>query len=38
MGQKQEIVSCPIGKKEPERFGFAITKADKLFDLLLQQG
>jgi hypothetical protein len=31
-------VSCPFGKKEPEKFGFDITKADKTFDLLLQQG
>jgi hypothetical protein len=30
-------VSCPFGKKEPEKFGFDITKADKIFDLLLQQ-
>jgi hypothetical protein len=30
-------VSCPFGKKEPEKFGFGITKADKIFDLLLQQ-
>jgi hypothetical protein len=31
-------VSCPFGKKEPEKFGFNITKANKIFDLLLQQG
>jgi hypothetical protein len=31
-------VSCPFGKKESEKFGFDITKADKIFDLLLQQG
>jgi hypothetical protein len=30
-------VSCPFGKKEPERFSFDITKDDKIFDLLLQQ-
>jgi hypothetical protein len=34
----KKIVSCPFGKKEPEKFGFDITKADKIFDLLLQQG
>jgi hypothetical protein len=31
-------VSCPFGKKELEKFGFDITKPDKIFDLLLQQG
>jgi hypothetical protein len=31
-------VSCPFAKKEPEKIGFDITKADKIFDLLLQQG
>jgi hypothetical protein len=34
----KKIMSCPFGKKEPERFTFDITKADKIFDLLLQQG
>jgi hypothetical protein len=34
----KKIVSFPFGKKEPEKFGFDITKADKIFDLLLQQG
>jgi hypothetical protein len=33
-----KTVSCPFGKKESEKFGFDITKADKIFDLLLQQG
>ena len=28
-------VSCPFGKKEPQKYGFDITKADKIFDLLL---
>jgi hypothetical protein len=32
----KKIVSCPFGKKEPEKFGFHIIKADKIFDLLLQ--
>ena len=31
-------VTCPFGKKEPESFGFDITKADKIFDLLLSEG
>jgi hypothetical protein len=31
-------MSYPFGKKELERFGFDITKADKIFDLFLQQG
>jgi hypothetical protein len=34
----KKTVSSPFGKKEPERFGFDITKADKIFDQLLQQG
>ena len=28
-------VMCPFGKKEPESYGFDITKANKIFDLLL---
>ena len=31
-------VSCPFGKKDLEIFGFDITKADKIFDLLLSEG
>ena len=27
-------MTCPFGKKEPESYGFDITKADKIFDLL----
>jgi hypothetical protein len=34
----KKTMSCPFGKKEPEKFGFDITKADKIFDRLLQQG
>ena len=30
--------SCPFGNKEPEKYGFDITKADKFFDLLLSEG
>jgi hypothetical protein len=33
----KNTMSCPVGKKEPEKLGFDITKADKIFDLLLQQ-
>jgi hypothetical protein len=36
--KSKKTVSCPFGKIEPEKFGFDITKADKIFDLLLQQG
>jgi hypothetical protein len=31
----RKTVSCPFGKKELEKFGFDITKPDKIFDLLL---
>jgi hypothetical protein len=31
----KKTVSRPFGKKEPEKFGFDITKADKIFDMLL---
>ena len=31
-------MTCPFGKKEPESYGFNITKADKIFDLLLSEG
>jgi hypothetical protein len=31
-------ISCPFGQKELEKFTFDITKADKIFDLLLQEG
>jgi hypothetical protein len=34
----KKTISCPFGKKEPEKFGFDITKADKIFDMSLQQG
>lgn len=36
--RNKKPISCPFGKKEPERFGFDITKVDKIFDLLLQEG
>ena len=31
-------ISCPFGNKEPEKYGFDIIKADKIFDLLLSEG
>ena len=31
-------ISCPFGNKEPEKFGFDITKADKIIDMLLLEG
>ena len=36
--KSKKPIACPFGQKEPEKFGFDITKADKIFDLLLQQG
>ena len=34
----KKLISCPFGNKEPEKYGFDITKADKIFDLLLLEG
>ena len=34
----KKSISCPFGNKEPEKYGFDITKADKIFDLLLSEG
>lgn len=34
----KKSISCPFGKKEPEKFGFDITKADGIFDILLKEG
>jgi hypothetical protein len=34
----KKTVSCLFGKKDPKKFGFDITKVDKIFDLLLQRG
>ena len=31
-------VTCLFRKKEPESYGFDITKADKIFDLILSEG
>ena len=30
-------ISCPFGNKEPEKYGLNITKANKIFDLLLSE-
>jgi len=32
------LIYCPFGRREPEKFTFDITKADRIFDLLLQEG
>jgi hypothetical protein len=34
----KKSVSCPFGKKEPEKFGFDVTKADRIFNMLLSEG
>ena len=31
-------MSCPFGHKELEKFAFDITKVDRIFDFLLQEG
>ena len=31
-------ISCPFGNKEPKKYGFNITKADKIIDMLLSEG
>ena len=31
-------ISCPVCNKESEKFGFDITKAERIFDLLLSEG
>ena len=38
MGENKKPMSCPFGHKEPEKFAFDITKADRIFDFLLQEG
>jgi DNA relaxase NicK len=35
--KNKKLMSCPFGQKEPEKFAFDITKADRI-DLLLQEG
>ena len=34
----KKLISCPFGNKEPEKYGFDVTKADKIFDQLLSEG
>jgi len=36
--KNKKPMSCPIGHKEPEKFAFDITKVDRIFDFLLQEG
>jgi len=36
--KNKKPMSCPFGCKEPEKFAFGITKADRIFDFLLQEG
>ena len=36
--KNKKPMSCPFGHKELEKFAFDITKADRIFDFLLQEG
>jgi len=36
--KNKKPMSCPFGHKEPEKFAFDITKTDRIFDFLLQEG
>jgi len=36
--KNKKPMSCPLRHKEPEKFAFDITKADRIFDFLLQEG
>jgi len=36
--KNKKPMSCPFGQEEPEKFTFDITKADRIFDFLLQVG
>jgi len=36
--KNKKLMSCPFGQKEPVKFAFDITKADRIFDFLLQEG
>ena len=38
MGKEQEVDVLPFWHKELEKFAFDITKADRIFDFLLQEG
>ena len=36
--KNKKPMSCPFGQKEPEKFAFDITKANRVFGFLLQEG
>jgi hypothetical protein len=36
--RNKTLMTMPYGKEEAPKFGFDLTKADKIFDLLLQEG
>ena len=36
--KNKRLMSYPFGQKEPEKFAFDITKVDRIFDFLLQEG
>jgi len=36
--KNKNLMSCPFGQKEPEKFAFDITKADRIFYFLLLEG
>jgi len=36
--KNKKPMSCPFGHKEPEKLAFDITKADRIFGFLLQEG
>jgi hypothetical protein len=36
--RNKKLVLYPLVKKDIEKYGFDVTKADKIFDLLLQEG
>ena len=36
--KNKKPMSCPFGHKEPQNFAFDITKADRIFDFLLEEG
>jgi hypothetical protein len=36
--RNKKPVSCSFAKKDTEKYGFDMIKADKIFDLLLQEG
>ena len=36
--KNKKLISCPFGQKELKKFTFDVTKAHRIFDLLLQEG